>query len=411
MKRFRIIAVIALALAGAGAGYVFWQKHKAAQQTAAASPTPAPSAPSISVVRADSSDFVETVMVSGSLVAREEISVAPEVEGLKVLELRADVGDEVKKGDVLATLVTVGLEAQIAQNDASRARADASIAQAKATITQAEARVKEAKLAFDRAVPLNKDQYLSDSVLDQRRATLQAAEAQLNVARDGLKVADAEKAQIEAQRAEIDWRRSNAEIKAPADGIISRRGARVGAIAIGAMMGSGGDPLFRIIANGEMELDAEIVETEIGKLKPGQKAHVTVPGAADVEGTVRLISPEIDKTTRLGHARIALGKNPNLRIGAFARGTVETNTSHGISLPPAAVMFDASGAYVQVVMSDKVQRRDVTTGLVSGGRIEIKTGLNAGDVVVARSGTFLRDGDIVRPVFLDTATNQTAEAN
>ncbi len=190
------LAYLAVIVAIAGGGYFYWQNHKAkveARKAELAKLAAAPSAPSISVVKVAVYDFVETVMVSGSLVPREEITVSPEVEGLKVLDLHADVGDEVKKGDVLATLVTVGLDAQIAQNEAALTRAEASIAQAKANITQAQARATEANLALERAIPLNKTQYLSDSVLDQRRANARAAEAQLNAARDSLRAAEAEK--------------------------------------------------------------------------------------------------------------------------------------------------------------------------------------------------------------------------
>lgn len=405
----RWIGYFAVIGAIAGGGYTYWKSHKAkveARKVELAKLAAAPSAPAISVVKVAVADFVETVMVSGSLVPREEITVSPEVEGLKVLELHADVGDEVKKGQVLATLVTVGLDAQVAQNEAALKRAEASIAQAEANITQAQARATEANLALDRAIPLNKTKFLSDSVLDQRRANARAAEALLNAARDSLRAAEAEKTQIIAQRAELDWRKGNANVKSPADGVITRRGARVGAIAIGAMMGAGGDPMFRILQNGELELDAEIVETDLYKVKPGQIAHITVPGATGVKGKVRLVSPEIDKVTRLGHVRVFLGRNPALLVGAFARGAIETNHSRGISVPPASVMFDASGSYVLAVTDGKVKRRNVETGLIAEGRVEIKSGLSEGELIVERAGTFLRDGDAITPI---VENDKTAE--
>jgi RND family efflux transporter MFP subunit len=170
------------------------------------------------------------------------------------------------------------------------------------------------------------------------------------------------------------------------------------------MMGAGGDPMFRIIQNGELELDAEIVETDLYKVKPGQTARITVPGATDVEGKVRLVSPEIDKVTRLGHVRVFLGRNPALLVGAFARGVIETNKSRGIGVPAASVMFDASGAYVQLVAGDKVVRREVQTGLVADGQMEIKSGLTEGDLIVERAGTFLREGDVIRPVIENDKT-------
>lgn len=406
-----LVWVIVLAAVGGG-GYVYWQKHvadKAASVAAArAKESEQINAPAISVVKAVPADFVETAAVNGSLIAREETLVSPEIEGYRVLELFADEGDTVKKGQVLARLVADQLEAQIAQNEASKANAEAGIERAKSQIVEAEARVDEAKAQLERAIPLKKSGYLSQSTFDQRESAARTSEAQLAAAKDSLRAAEAAKSQVVAQRRELDWRRGNTEVRAPTDGIVSRRNARLGAMATAA-----GEPMFRIIQNGEIELDAEIVETELGRVKAGQIARVSVPGAAEVVGKVRLVSPEIDKTTRLGRAKILLGKDESLRIGAFARGVIETAKSRGIAVPPASVMFGPEGAYVQMVVNDKVERRNIKTGLVAGGKIEVTSGLNDGDMIVARAGTFLREGDKVTPVVVNSngASANTAEVN
>ena len=103
----------------------------------------------VTVARVAPADFAETVLASGSLVAREEILVGPEVEGLRITEVLTDEGARVKQGDVLARLVAATLDAQVAQNDAGIARSSAAIAQAKASIVQAEARVVESRNALD----------------------------------------------------------------------------------------------------------------------------------------------------------------------------------------------------------------------------------------------------------------------
>ena len=309
------------------------------------------------------------------------------------MELFADEGSSVKKGDVLARLVSEQLDAQIAQNDAAKARAIAAIAQAQSQIVQAKARAKEAVAQLERAEPLKKSGYLSGSTYDQRESAAGTAQAQIVAAEDGLKAAEAEKAQVEAQRRELDWRRSNTEVKAPADGVVSRRNAR-----IGAMASSIADPMFRIIQNSEVELDAEIVETDLFKIKTGQNVRVSAPGGKDVEGRVRLVSPEVDKTTRLGRVRVFLGAQPELKIGAFARGVVDTAQASGIALPASAVTFATDGPHVQLVKGNVVERRAVKTGLQSAGLLEIVEGVSLDDVVVARAGTFLRDGDKIRPV-------------
>jgi multidrug efflux pump subunit AcrA (membrane-fusion protein) len=164
--------------------------------------------------------------------------------------------------------------------------------------------------------------------------------------------------------------------------------------------------MFHIVARGEVELDAEIIETEINKVEPGQKARIEAAGAGRVVGTVRLVSPEIDKTTRLGRVRIFLGDDPSLRIGSFARGVIDTASGYGLAVPASAVVFDADGAFVQVLKDDRVVSRKITTGLLSGGMVEVREGLVQGEVVVARAGTFLRDGDLVRPVFPDAKISE-----
>ncbi|MCB1483632.1 MAG: efflux RND transporter periplasmic adaptor subunit [Hyphomicrobiaceae bacterium] len=408
MKWSRLLLVGLVAAAAAGGGYVYWDKHKEAllaKYAARKAPEPeqdaAARAPTISVVRVSNADFVETVLVSGSLVPREETLVSPEIEGFRVVDLLADAGDEVKKGQVLARLVSDQLDAQLAQNEANLAGADASIARSRSQITEAEARANEAQSQLDRAIPLKKSGYLSGSVFDERESAARTSKAIVIAARDALKSAEAQKLQVEAQRRELEWKRSNTQVTSPVDGIVSRRNARIGAIASAA-----GDPMFRIIQKGEIELDAEVIETDIIKVKEGQKAIVTVPGVGEYDGTVRLVSPEIDKTTRLGRVRIFLGKKPELRVGSFARATIETGRSHGIAVAPSSIMFDPSGTYVQIVVDDKVARRDIKTGLVASGLVEVTSGLSEGDVIVERSGTFLRDGDVIKPVF---ASEKTAE--
>jgi len=350
-------------------------------------------AAAVTVARVAPADFTATVLATGSLVAREEILVGPEVEGLRVTEVLADEGMRVKKGDVLARLVADTLDAQVAQNDAGQARATAAIAQAKSAIVQAEARLVEARNAFERAKPLKAAGHMAESAYDIREQAARTAEAQLAASRDGLKVAEAEKAQIEAQRRELDWRRGRTEVVAPADGIVSRRMARVGGYAAGAA-----EPMFRIVANGEVELDAEVTETRMAAVKVGQPARVEVAGVGEVVGTVRLVSPEVDKATRLGRVRIYLGDNPDLRVGAFARGTVETGASRGLAVPASAILYGPEGPSVQVVRDHRVETRRIKTGLTVGALAEVREGLREGELVVSRSGTFLRDGDAVRPL-------------
>ena len=395
MKRVIPIGILgAVAMAGvlAATGHLAleqWLEQAAWQKAQAeSSPIEAPP-PAANVVKVAPDDFVETVMVTGTLVPREEILVAPEVEGLRLVE----------RGQVLARLVHTTIDAQLAQNAALIAKAEASIAQARSTITQAEASLKEAHNALERATELRRSGNVSESVFDQREAAARTAEAILVAARDGLKVAEAEKKHLEAQRRELEWRRSKTEVRAPASGLVSSKNVRVGALATGV-----GDAMFKIIAHGEIELDAEVPEAQLARVKAGQPAVVTIPGIGEVTGKVRLVSPEIDKATRLGRVRISLQSDESLRIGGFGRGTVVTANGRGLALPASAVLYGPDGPTVQVVVDRRVRTRPVKIGLRTGGKVEIVEGLEEGEAVIARSGTFLRDGDEVRPVFAPTTT-------
>ncbi len=410
MKRLLLLAVLAAVTVAAGYGLgIFGSKARrppvaAAGIEAAKSVQPASLTPAVSVAVVANSRFVDTVLVTGSLVARTEVLITPEVEGLRIVELGAEEGDLVSKGQVLARLEQETLDAQLAQNQAAIARSDAAIAQARSQIVQAEARLSEARANFERAQPLKKTGVMSEATFDQREAAARTTEAQLVSTRDGLRLAEAERAQIQAQRREITWRRERTEVRAHVDGLVSRRTARAGGVATAI-----GEPMFRLAAGAEIELEAEVPEADMGRLEDGQIARIAIAGSGDIEGRVRLVSPEVDKTTRLGKVRITMGRSKALRIGAFGRGTVEVADSQGLTVPASSVMFTNEGPQVMVVRNDQIATRRVTTGLTAGARIEIVSGLAEGDLVVTKAGTFLRDGDRVRPV--RAAATKVSEVN
>lgn len=397
MKRW-IFLVSLIAIAATGAALYSTGKLEGVREAAAAVFAPKPKAPpkpaeppAVSVVTVTREPFTATVLVTGTIVPREEILVAPEISGQRIVEILVEEGDRVKKGDVMARLVTLNLDAQIAQNEAAQARAKAAIQQARSAIEQAKAAVAQSEAALKRAEPLKRSGYIADSTYDDRLAAARTARAQLLSAQDGLSVAEAEKAQTEAQFRELAWRRANTEVRAPADGVVSRRNAKLGALA-----SSSGDPMFRIIENGDVELRGEVTSHQLAGIVTGQPAEVEIAGVGTVAGTVRLIAPEVEQATRLGHVRLSLPRNPQIRIGSFARGRITTGRSVGLSVPLSAVMYDDNKNYVLVVTDGVATRRTIKTDLRTGGNVEVTRGLTAGDIVVAKAGTFLRDGDRVR---------------
>ena len=349
--------------------------------------------PAISVIRPTARRFVETLRVNGSLVAREEVLIAPQIEGQRISALLVEAGDMVTKGQLLARLATENLDALVAQNDAMLQRAEAGIARAGSAITQAQAQLKEAAAALQRAKPLSRSGYLADSTLDQRQSVATAARAALAIAKDNLKVAESEQAEAKAKRRELLWRRSRTAIHAPVAGLVLSRSAKLGGIATAT-----GEPMFRIARAGEIELEAEVTSDQLHRLKPDQSVRIEVPGQAAKEGHVRLVSPRVEPATRLGHVRIFIGAKRDLRIGTFTTGIVETANGHGLAVPISAIMRDESGPYVQVVRDNTVRMRRLTTGLTSDGYIEVRTGLTADDRVVAKAGTFLGEGERITPI-------------
>ncbi|MBE7247810.1 MAG: efflux RND transporter periplasmic adaptor subunit, partial [Actinomycetospora chiangmaiensis] len=304
----------------------------------AAVPDAAAIAPAVTVVPAASREIVERAVVTGTLVPRDEILVSPEVEGLRITDLLVEEGDRVTKGQVLAKLSLEMIATQEASNAAAIARAEAAIVQAQSQIVQAEAANVEAKQALERAQALAKTGNATAAVLEQRVSAAQGAEGRLAAARGGLQSAQADLATARAAGAEIALRRARTDIRAPEAGIVNRRTARVGATATAAA-----EPLFRLIARGEIELEGEVPETSLARLQVSNPASLDLDDGRRLSGKVRRVYPEVDRATRLGKVRIRLGDDPALRIGAFARGNVEVARRTGVAVPVSSLLYAADG--------------------------------------------------------------------
>jgi HlyD family secretion protein len=407
-KRGWLRALVVLAvLAGAG-GYAFRDeialklgaREVAHAETAA--PPSAPKPPSITVAEASRREIAQTLVVTGTLVARDEILVGAQIDGLRLDEYLVDIGDKVEKGQVLARLDRDMLDVQLAQNASSVAKAEAAIAQVNAAIAEAEASRVDAEAALKRAETLKKTGDVTLEIAQTRETAMRVADARLRAQNENLKVAQAERTLAEAQKREIELRLARAEVRAPAAGIVASRTARVGQI-----VGMTGEPLFRLVRGGEVELEAQATEGRLHSVAPGQSVRVEVAGVEQpVEGRVRLVSPVIDPQNRLGIVKVSLPADRGLRPGLFARGAIETARREGVTAPHSAVLYGAAGARVQVVENDVVVERPVTTGLQDERGVEIVNGLKPGDKVVARAGGFLREGDRITPV---TAPAMTAD--
>jgi HlyD family secretion protein len=355
--------------------------------------------PTVTVTEARRITFVDNVLVTGSLVAREEVMVGPEVDGYRLTGLLAEEGDHVEAGQVLAKLSREILEAQLAQNTASAARAQAAMDQVRNQIVESEATLRQNEDSFNRVKPLRESGVASQATFDDRDAAFRTARARLAAQREGLKLAEAEQLLIRAQRQELEVKLGRTEIKTPAAGLVSRRMARLGSVS-----SSSAEALFRIIKDGEIELDAEVPEFYMTKLKAGQRALVEIAGAGERTGTIRLVSSEVNPSSRLGRVRIFLGNAPELRIGTFAKAMIDAGQRDAVGVPSTAVLYLNDSATVLAVIDDKVRERAVKAGLLAGDSVEIKEGLKEGDVVVMRAGSLLRSGDAITPQFVNKQT-------
>jgi len=350
--------------------------------------------PSIRVVAAEKRELVETLSVNGSIVAREEAAVGTDLNGLTVIALNADEGDVVKKGDVLAVLDRSMLDTQLAQIEASRAQAEANIAQMRAQIGDTEVGVRQAKEALDRADALQKKGFAPDAQRDNAVNALDSAKAKLDSAEKALKASEAQLGVVEAQRQNVLVQIGKTELRAPADGLILARNATLGGVVMAQTA-----PLFRIAIGGEFELAATIAETALPRLATGMVAEISMPGLdTPIEGSIRRISPEIDHSSRLGSIRVALKPGSPARAGNFARGEIELIRREGVAVPASAVMYAGTDAFLQCVEGGKVKTQAVTLGARAGEMVEIVSGLEEGEEVVSRAGTFVADGDLVTPV-------------
>ncbi|WP_234464041.1 efflux RND transporter periplasmic adaptor subunit [Paracoccus caeni] len=349
--------------------------------------------PAVSVVEATRAEVFARVPVSGSLVARQQVQVFPQVSGYEITEILVEAGDTVEKGQVLARLATDTLDAQLEQARAEYARAEAGVGQARSNIDSAQASLTQATTALERVQRLRQSGNASQAVLDQAVADEANARAQAASAGDGLAVAQAALGQAQAARRIAELNRDRAAIIAPVGGVISARTAE-----LGAMAGGGTDPLFTLIENGEIEFSAEVIETALPELATGAPATVSIAGLGEISGQVRLIPAAVDQVSRLGLMRISLEQKPGLRPGLFGNGWITTAQRQAVTVPMAAVLTDADGERVQVVVDGQIESREVRAGLLWEGRREIVEGVNEGETVLARAGAFFSDGDQIRVI-------------
>ena len=352
--------------------------------------------PVVSVFLAQKKPIAASLIVTGSFAAGELVLVTPQVEGLAITDILAEEGDVVKKNQVLAKLSDSSIDIKILQTQANIAKNDTAIKQAQNQIDQANITNDRAQADLNRTKKLRSTGVATVEQFDQRQSAADITNMQMQSSNLALDSAKADRLSLDATMKDLELQKSRTEIKAPIDGFISRRTAQIGGIASASK-----EAMFNIVANSTMKLLAEVAESDLPKVQIGQKATIVVNGMAKpIQGLVKLISPEVNETTRIGIVHIRVEEGTKIPLGSFGRATIALAASDGVVLPLTAVTFGEDGPTVQVVENNKVSVRKVITGLVSTSEIEITDGLKEDESVVARAGTFVRDGDMVTPVKL-----------
>ena len=360
-RRNLILAAIVIVLAAIGAWYLF-----SGGDSAADGGGDTVQAPAVSVIVPGRTTVNGTINATGTLAARREMPVGVVGEGGRVISVPVEAGQWVRAGQVLA-VIDRSVQSQQAESAAAQiqvARADAQLAQAN----------------LDRALQLVDRGFISKADVDRLTATRDAAVARVRVA--------------EAQYGERRARNAQLSIVAPAAGLLLERNLEPGQV-----VGGGSGTLFSIAKGGEMELLAELGETDLAQLSTGATALVT-PVGTDKSFTCQIwqISPIIREEDRQGTARCAMAYAPELRPGGFASAEINSGAVVAPLLPESAIQNDEKGSFVYIVGADnKVVRRDVKTGIVTANGIAVVEGLSGNEKVIQRAGGFVSPGEVVRP--------------
>ena len=357
-----------------------------------ATPPTAKPALTVTPVQPRTERLPDRITAPGSIVAWQEAVVGAEISGLRIAALRADVGDRVRRGQVLAVLASDTVEAELAA-------AQAALAEATAGQGEAAAAFDEARSNAARAQQVAPSGALSAQQIEQYRTAAQTAQARLASAEARVQSAQA---QLRTQR----LRQSMTEVRAPDEGVIATRQATLGAVV------PAGQELFRLIRQGRLEWRGEVSAGELGRLAPGQSVTLKTADGRSLQGRVRLIEPVIDTSTRIARVRVDVPAPGNTRVGTFAQGSIELGQRDALTVPQSAVVLRDGFAYVFRIETDRVVQQKVTLGRREADRVEVLEGLTAQAALVSEGGGFLNDGDRVQVLSSPQAgTPAPTEAN
>lgn len=333
-----------------------------------ASASAVPSAFPVATVPVQMRDIARGVLASGAVAPVEDMQLGVEISGLRVTDLLVDVGEQVRRGQVLLRLDHRMLDSELGQAEAALREAEAGAALARANLARGE------RLAGER--------FISAMQLDELRAARTQSEARVGTAR--------------AMRDTAALRRSFAELRAPAAGIVSRRRVQPGQVV------AAGSELLGLIRDGRLEWRAELPVNQLTAISPGDRVVLRDGQGKQIEGRVRAVSPGVEAASRTGTVYADLPDATGLPAGAYLEGRIDTGRAQAATVPTAAVVLrDGFSTVYTVETEDGVRRaraHRVSIGAHDAGVVELLEGPPAGREVVLKGAGFLADGDAVRVV-------------
>lgn len=348
-----------------GAAALFSSQSRAADDKKDASAALAKPALTVTTVQPIMSNLAIRLPANGTVNAWQEAIIGSEANGLRLLDVKVNVGDRVAKGQVLATFATEQVSAEVAQ--------------AQASFAEAEANSQEAAVNASKARTLQASGALSEQQINQYATVEKTAKARLEVA----------KAALAVQRVRL----KQTGVLAPDSGVISSRSATVGAV-----VGSGTE-LFKMIRGGRLEWRAEVTSAEMAGIKPGALASVTAASGVQVVGKVRMIAPTVDSVSRNALIYVDLPPNANIKAGMFAKGEFDSGSADVLTLPQQALVLRDGFTYaMRLGAGNKVSQVKLQTGRRMGDAVEVVQGAKTGEQFVASGAAFLTDGDTVKVV-------------
>ena len=364
-KVWFILAIVIVLLLVA---FLLWKSGSSNKTAATEKPdnaetTEQKAALTVTVVQPEKQNWKQTFTANGNIAAWQEVVIGSELSGQRLTRVNVNVGDEVKRGQVLAEI------------NSDTIRAD--LAAAKASYAEAQAVLADAVTNNKRIQQLRNTGAISAQELTQYQTSQATAQARL----------DASRAQIESNQLRL----AQTQVISPDNGVISARTATVGSLA------QTGQELFRLIRDHRLEWRAEVTTSDLYKLKQGMNVRIFSPDPAQpaITGKVRIIAPVIDPQTRYGLVYVDLPATQAFRMGMFVKGEFDLGEKPALTIPQTALLLRDGFAYVFIVgKNNRVAQQKVTVGRRLADRVEILD-LPANVKLVASGTGFLTDGDLV----------------